>query len=118
MTEKTYTECMAAMQSVFGSIAQERFAALYNAMKEISDREFKAATGRIIKTFSPTSSKPFPVPADFYQAGEYADEYGHAIRHTPNQFVRLPDVEDTQERRDAIRKCADDMARIAQKWTM
>ena len=109
---------MAAMQSVFGSIAQERFAALYNAMKEISDREFKAATGRIIKTFSPTSSKPFPVPADFYQAGEYADEYGHAIRHTPNQFVRLPDVEDTQERRDAIRKCADDMARIAQKWTM
>lgn len=118
MTDRVYTECMASLQAVFGAISKERFMALRNAMADISDGEFKHATIRVIKSFSPTSSKPFPVPVDFYQAGEYADEYGHAIRHTPNQFIRLPDIDDTQERRDAIRKCADDMARLCKKLSM
>lgn len=35
---------------------------------------WEAACNRILKTFQPTSAKPFPVPADFLAPAEQADE--------------------------------------------
>ncbi len=68
MNKKIFVDCIAFLQGSFGAISEERFKSLNFALQGFSDDQLKAATKEILMTFRPTSSNPFPVPADFMAA--------------------------------------------------
>lgn len=83
MTKEVFSECMVILQGVFGSIESERSKGLFVALIDMSDKDIKLATKRIIKVFRPTSTVPFPVPSDFYDAA------GKSAKNTAHELMGL-----------------------------
>ena len=74
---------MVVLQGVFGSVGPERTKGLFVALGDMQDDDMALATKRLIKTFRPTSSVPFPVPADFYDAA------GKSTKHYAQELMGL-----------------------------
>lgn len=74
MTDKTFLECMALLQSSFGQAETGRIKALRFALGEMDDQELSASTRAVIRSFKPTASCPFPVPADFLVFSDGTEE--------------------------------------------
>ena len=57
------------LQTMFGKQLDDATISVYwNVLNNFSDDEWKRAMEIMIKTFHPTSTVPFPVPADFFKA--------------------------------------------------
>jgi hypothetical protein len=68
MTKETYCENMGLLQTVFSAISEEKFKTYWFTLKDFEDGQMKTATERLVKTFRPTSTVPFPCPSDFIEA--------------------------------------------------
>lgn len=68
MDKATFSENIALLQSVFGSIAEEKTKALWIVLSGLKDFSMETATKRLILNFKPSASVPFPVPSDFVEA--------------------------------------------------
>lgn len=74
MTNELFTQCIGLLQAQFGKMPDERVRGLYVALDDLTDEQFKMAVKKIIRSFSPTSARPFPVPADFIEAAGISAE--------------------------------------------
>jgi len=77
MTPGLFTSSMGYLQVMFGHKVDDVALDMYrNALKEMSDEQFKASMAHIVKTFRPTSAAPFPLPVHFLE-GAGVDEESH-----------------------------------------
>lgn len=68
MNSNVFTKCMIALQGVFGKIDDSKTKLYFSVLSSMSDSDFESATKKLITTFKPTSTVPFPVPAHFMDA--------------------------------------------------
>lgn len=73
-TQKVFAECLALLQGMFGAVAEAKMSSLAFALKDFDDEKMKIATSKLITSFRPTSTVPFPVPADFIEAAGVSAE--------------------------------------------
>lgn len=68
MTEKVFTSAMALLQAQFGKVEPVKYRIYWDMMKhDFEDAEFMTSVGKLLKTFIPTSTVPFPTIAHFQQ---------------------------------------------------
>lgn len=68
MTLETFTSCMSILQGIFGQLEDTKVKIYHTVLSHMPDADFEIATKRLIKTFKPTSTVQFPVPANFSEA--------------------------------------------------
>lgn len=69
MNKNTFGKCVGMLQCLFGRMRHEdSFEIYWNRLKDISDNDFENAVSKIIDTFNPTSTEPFPSIARFVEA--------------------------------------------------
>jgi hypothetical protein len=69
MNEKTFKAQIAFMSSIFGhQLTDENYKIYWELFKPYSDADFNQMCTNLLKSFSPTSQVPFPVPAHFLQS--------------------------------------------------
>lgn len=66
MLRQNFNESMLYLQKLFGKkLEPDVMSIFWNALKGMSDEQFKESISNIVQTFIPTSTTPFPVVAHF-----------------------------------------------------
>jgi hypothetical protein len=93
-----FTEAMIALQALYGKQDSERLMALLSFIRnELSDNQMREAVCDIVKTFTPTTACPFPVPSHFMEVKNRPWRQTDTIDRRPMITEQLMDADSTSK---------------------